>query len=135
MCFGFTELVLARRRAAEIVDRIDLHPLPVCFPCHLDLAFAIADEKPPRVLASKVTGTCSWVWPEIRVELLAQLRRAAMSDQPWATEALEDLDDRGRRSWIVRELVVRVATAMAADMRARGLEAAPRPIVLTFPRR
>lgn len=74
------------------------------------------------------------MWPEIEVELLAQLRRAAMRGQLWADDALADLGARRGRSWIVRELVVRFASAMAEEMRSRGLGREPRPTVLTFPR-
>ena len=79
-----------------------------------------------------MTRTCTWVWLEIQVELLALVRRAAMRNQPWASDAVADLDERGARSWIVREIVSRVAAEMARDMRSRGL--GPKPLILTFPR-
>jgi hypothetical protein len=126
--------VLAEQRAKEIVDRIDLSALPICLACHIDLAFAFVEEKPRRVSAPIVTRTCTWVWLEIQVELLALVRRAAMRNQPWAVDAVADLVERGARSWIVREIVCRVAAEMARDMRSRGLGPKPAPLVLTFPR-
>ena len=119
--------MLTRDRATEIVGFLDLDALPLCSACHLGVAFAIVDEAPPRVLAPKVTGACSWVWPEIETELLAQLRRAAMRGHTWANEALADLDARGARSWIVRGLVMQFATAMAEELRASRLERGRRP--------
>lgn len=117
--------------AATIVDRIDLRALPICPLCHLDLAFAISDGKPRRVLAPIVTRTASWVWCEIEVELRAQLRRESMRGHAWAREALADLDERGPRSGILRVLVARVATEMAEDMRRNPI--VTRPVVLTIP--
>jgi hypothetical protein len=73
------------------------------------------------------------VWGEIETELRAQLRRASMRGEAWAGEALADLDERGPRSRIVRELVRRVAGGMAEEMRTE--EVMPQPLVLTFPRR
>lgn len=126
--------MLDERRAQEIVDRIDLDVLPICLLCHLDLAFAFVEERPRRATAPIVTRTCTWVWLEIQVELLALVRRAAMRNQPWAVDAVADLDERGAQSWIVREIVSRVAAEMASDMRSRGLGPKPPPVVLTFPR-
>ncbi len=125
--------MLDQERAAEIVDRIDLRSLPICPLCHLDLAFAIRDGEARRALAGITTTACSWVWGEIETELRAQLRRASMREQAWADEALADLDAHGFRSRVVRELVTRVATVMADEM--RGEEGMPQPLVLTFPRR
>jgi hypothetical protein len=125
--------VLDQERAAEIVDRIDLRALPICPLCHLDLAFAIRDGEARRAIAAITTTTCGWVWGEIETELRAQLRRASMREQAWADEALADLDAHGFRSRIVRELVTRVATVMADEM--RGEEGMPQPLVVTFPRR
>ena len=127
--------MLDHRRAAEIVDRIDLAALPICYACHLDLAFALVEEKPARTIAAITTRTTSWVWLEISVELLAILRRAQMKKEPWADEALADLERHASRSRIVREIVRRVATEMADDMRGRGLGPPPQPLVLTFLRR
>lgn len=126
--------MLDHRRAAEIVDRIGLAALPICYVCHLDLAFALMEERPPRTVAPITTRTSSWVWLEIRVELLAILRRAQMKKEPWADEALADLERHASRSRIVREIVRRVANGMANDMKGRGLGPPPQPLVLTFPR-
>jgi len=94
--------VLDERRAMEIVDRIDIKALPICLVCHLDLAFAFVGERPRRATAPIVTRTCTWVWLEIEVELLALVRRAAMRNEPWAVDAVADLGRRVARSWIVR---------------------------------
>jgi hypothetical protein len=125
--------VIDQERVAEIVDRIDLPSLPICPLCHLDLAFAIRDGEARRAIAAITTRTCGWVWGEIETELRAQLRRASMREQAWADEALADLDAHGFRSQIVRGLVTRVATVMAAEIRRE--EGMPRPLALTFPRR
>lgn len=127
--------MLDERRAQEIVDRIDVDALPICLACHLDLAFAFVEERSRRAIAPIVTRTCTWVWLEIQVDLLALVRRAAMRNQPWAVDAVADLDERGARSWIVREIVSRVAGEMARDMRSRGLGPKPAPLVLSLPRR
>jgi hypothetical protein len=55
-----------------------------------------------------------------------------MKGAAWAGEALADLDERGARSRIVRELVRRAATGMAEEMRRE--EVMPKPLVLTFRR-
>lgn len=125
--------MLDHRRAAEIVDRIGLAALPICYPCHLDLAFALVE--PARTVAPITTRTSSWVWLEISVEMLAVLRRAQMKKESWADEALADLERHASRSRIVREIVRRVANEMADDMRGHGLGPPPQPLVLTFPRR
>lgn len=72
---------------------------------------------------------------EISVDLLAVLRRAQMKKEPWAGEALADLERHASRSRIVCEIVGRVANEMADDMRGRGLGPPTQPLVLTFPRR
>jgi hypothetical protein len=122
--------VLDQRRASEIVDRLDLRALRICPLCHLDLAFAIRNGGSRRAIAGITTSTCFWVWGEIEMELRAQLRRAKMKQEAWAGEALVDLDERGPRSRIVRELVGRVATGMVDEMRRE--EGMPQPLVLTF---
>lgn len=111
--------VLDERRAAEIVDRIDLRKLPICLPCHLELAFALLEGKPRRAVTGLVTRTAFAVWSEIASELEALLRRAQMRGAEWAIEAQADLQERGARSWIVRVIVTRVAIGMAHEMRER----------------
>src|SRR5215204_5505942 len=68
-----------------------------------------------------------------RAQLPALLRRASMRGEPWADEALADVDARGAASWIVREIVTRVAAEMADEMRSRKLLSLPRRRVLTLP--
>jgi hypothetical protein len=79
--------VLDERRAADIVDRIDLRTLPICPLCHLDLAFAVLHGKPRRAIAGLTTSTSSWVWPEIEAELYTQLWQASSDGESWADEA------------------------------------------------
>lgn len=129
----FTGCMLEAERAREIVDRIDLRALPICPACHLDLAFALVEGRSSRSVAPIVSATCTWVWLEIRVELLALVRRGAMRNQDWADCALTDLSERGDRSLIIREIVTRVAREMASDLRSRGLGTDSQPFVLTFP--
>ena len=123
--------MLDERRANEVVDRLDIRSLPICPLCHLDLALAIADGRPRRVLAPIVTRTASWAWLEFETELLAQVRRATMRGASWADDALADLEQRGARSWIVRVIVTRVARKMADDMaEQRRVDVAPPVVVL-----
>lgn len=58
-----------------------------------------------------------------------------MKKEPWADEALADLERHASRSRIVREIVRRVANEMADDMRGNGLGPPLQPLVLTFPQR
>jgi hypothetical protein len=111
--------VLEKAQAAEIVDLIDLRRLPICCACHLELAFALREGRPNRALTGIVTRIAFSVWAEIETELLAQLRRAQMRGATWAAEARADLEERGPRSWVVRELVTRVARGMADEMAER----------------
>ena len=103
----------------RLADRIDLDALPACPLCLLDLAWRMSNDEPRKKLIGVLTHTSDWVWMEIATETRAQLARLQMRGVEHADEALADIEVRGWRSRLVRELTERLARRMADEIRER----------------
>jgi hypothetical protein len=106
--------------AKELAARLDLsvHDTPICLACLSFVAIPIGsgDEREARSWARRMA-------PDLWVEGLEQpvrlaLRRARDAGVPKAAEAIENVELRGPRGVVVREIVLRLAREL--DEHARG---------------
>jgi hypothetical protein len=108
------EVVLSERTAAEFIDELDLDRLGACSMCLFDLAWTLREGRRPT--HGLVNRTADWVWLEIEESLTSAVVRARMREVPHAEDALYDLELNGWEGILVRAVVLRLASEMAAEM-------------------
>jgi hypothetical protein len=106
--------VLSERTAAEFIDELDLDRLGACSMCLFDLAWALREGRRPT--HGLVNRTADWVWLEIEDTLKSAVVRARMREVPHAEDALYDLELNGWEGVLMRAVVLRLASEMAAEM-------------------
>ena len=119
---------LSQPRAADFAARLDLSLDGICLAC---LSFV---SQP--VVQGDLAATRTWVrrmtpdlWADGLDELaLAAVRCARARGEPDAAEALEELESRGPRSGVAREIVLALAEKLARwEERQRSVVARARP--------
>jgi hypothetical protein len=106
--------VLDKRAANELADQLDLDGLPMCPMCLFDFAWEIHEG---RAKPSTLPRTVNWTWPDLEDALKDAVVGARMREVMHAEAALRDLDERGRRSPLVRVVVDRLARQLASEFR------------------
>jgi hypothetical protein len=99
--------------ALELAAKIDLGGVPYCTLCLMDLTEEVRHGRRPS--PALVRRTVDWVWMESGKAVRAAVVRARMEEQPFAEEALEDIDARGWRSGFAEAVVLRLARELAEE--------------------
>ena len=98
----------------EFIDELDLDRLGACPMCLLDLAWTLCKGRRPS--HGLVNRTADWVWLEIEESLKSAVMSGRMREVPHAEDALYDLELNGWEGILVRAVVLRLASEMAAEM-------------------
>lgn len=80
----------------------------------MDLTETIRHGRRPST--ALIRRTTDWVWMESGEAVRAAVVRARMEEQPFAEEALRDLDARGWRGGFAQAVVLRLAHALAEEL-------------------
>lgn len=96
---------------------IDLDGVPICSMCLFDLAWEIHQGRKPT--RGEIRRTVDWIWSESGEAVKEVVVRARMEEQPFAEEALRDLELNGCRGKFAEAIVWRLALEMAGEMGAR----------------
>jgi hypothetical protein len=105
---------LSERTAVEFIDELDLDRLGACPMCLFDLAWTITEGCRPT--HGLVNRTADWVFLEIEESLKSAVVGARMRELPHAEDALYDIELNGWHGILVRAVVVRLASELAAGM-------------------
>jgi hypothetical protein len=103
----------SRVSVLELAAEIDLDGVPYCALCLMDVTEEIRHGRTPS--PGLVKRTADWVWMESGEAVRAAVVRARMEEQPFAEEALRDLDARGWRSSFAEAVVLRLAHELAQE--------------------
>jgi KaiC/GvpD/RAD55 family RecA-like ATPase len=102
---------------ADFVETLPLGDVPVCPMCLFDLAWAMHTDEVDRAL---VRRTIRWVWPEVEEAVRRVIVAARMRELPHAENALRDIEERGSRGVVAREVVTVLARRPADDFSRPG---------------
>jgi hypothetical protein len=100
----------------QLAATIDLDGVPFCGLCLMDLTEEIRHGRTPS--PQLIRRTTDWVWMESGKAVREVVVRARLEEQPFAEEALRDIDSNGWRSAFAEAVVLRLAHQLADEFGA-----------------